>query len=77
MLLLRVGLPYTDEEVGLHLFSWRFDITAAACFAFGLGLARGWMFSNGGHGHSVDIDIERQHEGFELQFLSIPTVVSL
>ena len=29
------------------------------------------------HGHSVDIDIEQQHEGFEVQFLSIPTVVSL
>ena len=28
------------------------------------------------HGHSVDIDIERQHEGFKVQFLSIPSVVS-
>ena len=75
MLLLRVGRLYTVERADKLPLKWRFaahpilrEPLALHWVGFGVivEVFYGW------HGHSVDIDIERQHEGFEACFFRYP-----
>ena len=72
VLLLRVGRRYTDKGLIVSVLAFRSAASNVGAAWFALGWARrdglqmfyGW--------HSVDIDIERQHEGFEVHFFRYP-----